>query len=466
MIGMTRGFLFHDRRDAGRILAGRLQGMDIDDPVVVALPRGGVPVAYEVARVLGAPLDIALVRKLGAPGQPELGIGALGEDGTVILDSETIEALAVTRGQIEAIVRREAAELERRRRLYRGDLEAIDVDGRSVILVDDGLATGVTAVAAAKVLRARGAARTIVAVPVCPAGSEQRLGAQLGEIVCLEQPLRFGGVGAWYEDFSPTPDREVVALLRASRVQRQDTLDGGLGKPARPATPREGAAAIRTSDGVALDADFRSPRDPRGIVVFVHGSGSSRRSPRNVAVARYLEQHGFATLLFDLLTLDEARDRGNVFDIDLLSRRLVDVTRWVRRQPGLAKLPLAYFGASTGAAAALRAAAALGPVVGAVVSRGGRPDLAGGALTQVRAPTLLIVGGDDSNVLELNDEAATLLAGRHELAVVPGAGHLFEEPGALEQVARLAGDWLERNLTAASSDDARNRGSDTERRSA
>ena len=213
MIGMARGFLFHDRRDAGRILAGRLQGMDLDDPVVVALPRGGVPVGYEVAQALGAPLDIALVRKLGAPGQPELGIGALGEDGTVILDSEAIQVLAVTRGQIEAIVAREAAELERRRRLYRGDLDAIDVAGRTVILVDDGLATGVTAVAAAQVLRARDAARVVVAVPVCPAGSEQRLGQRLGEIVCLEQPTRFGGVGAWYEDFTQTTDREVVALL-------------------------------------------------------------------------------------------------------------------------------------------------------------------------------------------------------------------------------------------------------------
>jgi putative phosphoribosyl transferase len=449
VIGMTRGFRFHDRRDAGRILAGRLQGMELDDPVVVALPRGGVPVAYEVAQALGAPLDIALVRKLGAPGQPELGIGALGEDGTVILDSETVQAMAVTRSQIEAIVEREAAELERRRRLYRGDVAAIDVAGRTVVLVDDGLATGVTAVAAAQVLRARGAARLIVAVPVCPAGTERRLGDRLGEIVCLEQPLRFGGVGAWYEDFTQTPDREVIALLRASRVAKRDLGERDAATAGRPPLPHDGVTTIRTGEGAALDADFRAPRPPQGIVVLVHGSGSSRLSPRNVAVARHLERRGFATLLFDLLTAAEARDRGNVFDIDLLSRRLVDVTRWVRRQPGLGQLPLAYFGASTGAAAALRAAAALGPVVAAVVSRGGRPDLAGDALAQVAAPTLLIVGGDDWNVLELNDEAATLLAGPHELAVVPGAGHLFEEPGALEQVARLAGDWLELHLGSA-----------------
>jgi predicted phosphoribosyltransferase len=220
-----RGFLFHDRRDAGRRLAVPLREKGLEDPVVVALPRGGVPVAFEVADALDAPLDIALVRKLGAPGQPELGIGALGEDGAVILDGDATRALAVTSEQIEAMVRRESAELERRRRLYRDGHEAIDVRGRTVILVDEGLATGVSAVAAVQVLRARSAARVVVAVPVCPAGVQRRLGEQLGELVCLEQPSRFGGVGAWYEDFSQTTDREVVELLAASRSTGSGSCD-------------------------------------------------------------------------------------------------------------------------------------------------------------------------------------------------------------------------------------------------
>lgn len=452
MTGVSAGFVFHDRREAGRALAGRLREMEIHSPIVVGLPRGGVPVAYEVARELGAPLDIGLVRKLGAPGHPELGIGALGEDGTVVIDSEAIGVLAVTRAQIEAIVAREATELERRRRLYRRDLPAADVTGRTVIVVDDGLATGVTATAAAQVLRARGAARVIVAVPVCPAGTAERLREQLDEIVCLECPSRFGGVGAWYEDFSQTSDREVVSLLDAGHMDLQHEDRSGTGPAGGPSSPNARERSIRASDGAVLEATLRSPPAPNGLVVFVHGSGSSRRSPRNVAVARYLEERGFATLLFDLLTAVEARDRHNVFDIDLLTRRLVDVTRWTRRQPGLAELPLAYFGASTGAAAALRAAAMLGDLIGAVVSRGGRPDLAGHALTEVTSPTLLIVGGDDWNVLDLNDEAASLLPGPHELTVVPGAGHLFEEPGTLEQVARLAGDWIERNLARGAPD--------------
>jgi putative phosphoribosyl transferase len=172
-----------------------------------------VPVAYEVARALGAPLDIALVRKLGAPGHPELGIGALAEDGTLILDREAVRELGVEGARIETTVRREAAELERQRRLYRGDREAIDVEGRAVVLVDDGLATGGTAIAAVAMLRERGAARIVVAVPVCPAGIGKRLGDRVGELVCLESPRRFRGVGAWYADFAQTSDSEVLELL-------------------------------------------------------------------------------------------------------------------------------------------------------------------------------------------------------------------------------------------------------------
>ena len=214
---MQRRIPFHDRRHAGRLLAEQLADFAQEDPVVVGLPRGGVPVAFEVARALSAPLDIGLVRKLGAPGQPELGIGALGEDGTVVLDADTIDALAIRREEIEAVLARERTEIERRRDLYRQGLPPLDVRDRTAILVDDGLATGVTAVAAAQVMRAAGAARVIVAIPVCPAGATARLSSQFDEIVCLETPFRFGGVGSWYGDFSQTSDSEVVELLGIAR---------------------------------------------------------------------------------------------------------------------------------------------------------------------------------------------------------------------------------------------------------
>ena len=189
-------------------------------------------------------------------------------------------------------------------------------------------------------------------------------------------------------------------------------------------------------------------------MIFAHGSGSSRLSPRNVQVASALNGARLATLLFDLLTEDEALERHNVFDIGLLGDRLVAATRWARDDAELAALPIGYFGASTGAAAALCAAAALGDDIRAVVSRGGRPDLAGHRLAEVTAPTLLIVGGDDWNVLELNDEAATALRCPHQLDVVPHATHLFEEPGALERVAQLATDWFVERLAIEGGHDA------------
>ncbi len=177
-------------------------------------------------------------------------------------------------------------------------------------------------------------------------------------------------------------------------------------------------------------------------MVFAHGSGSSRHSPRNRYVAQVLNAAGFGTLLFDLLTVEEERNRANVFDIELLASRLVGVTTWLTGQTDTASLPIGYFGASTGAGAALTAAADPRVQVNAIVSRGGRADLAGRALTKILAPTLLIVGGLDHDVIELNRRAQAMIPGRCELAIVPGAGHVFEEPGTLRQVAELACNWF------------------------
>ena len=205
------------------------------------------------------------------------------------------------------------------------------------------------------------------------------------------------------------------------------------------------------SGALALDGDLAVPPGASAIVLFAHGSGSSRHSERNRYVARELQMHGLATLLFDLLTQEEeAIDAvsGRLrFDIGLLAARLVDATDWVRGEPQLRELPLGYFGASTGAAAALLAAVERPHAAAAVVSRGGRPDLAGDALPRVRVPTLLIVGGEDHQVLRLNREAMRRMGSEVSLEVVAGATHLFEEAGALETVARLAGDWFRRQLT-------------------
>jgi len=198
---------------------------------------------------------------------------------------------------------------------------------------------------------------------------------------------------------------------------------------------------------IELDGELVLPPSATGVVLFAHGSGSSRFSPRNTFVAEVLQQHGIGTLLFDLLTRAEDQDYATRFDIDLLTRRLLAATAWLQTNPQTQTLHAGYFGASTGAAAALQAAAAMGNKITAVVSRGGRPDLAGEtALSQVTAPTLLIVGSADYGVIELNQQAYVLLHCEKKLTLIPGATHLFEEPGTLEQAARSAAKWFEKHL--------------------
>ena len=201
------------------------------------------------------------------------------------------------------------------------------------------------------------------------------------------------------------------------------------------------------ADQVELDGELILPPSAKGVVLFAHGSGSSRFSPRNTYVAEVLQQHGIGTLLFDLLTREEDQDYETRFDIALLTRRLLAATAWLQSNPNTQTLELGYFGASTGAAAALQAAAEMENEIAAVVSRGGRPDLAGEvALRRVTAPTLLIVGAADYGVIELNQQAYALLNCEKELTLIPGATHLFEEAGTLQQAARNAADWFVQHL--------------------
>lgn len=434
--------VFDDRRDAGRRLGVLLARFIEERPVVVALPRGGVPVAAEVARAIGAPLDVLAVRKIGAPAEPEYGIGALAEDGTAVLDTASARHLGVTQEELDRIVEREGRRIRRAVDLFRGGRAPADVRGRTVIVVDDGVATGLTDLAAVRALRARGAARIVVAVPVGQAAALDMLRQEADEVVCHTVPRELMGVGHWYQDFSQVSDEDVLALLAEA------------GSPAPAAPPAGATPAVRELvidlDGIRLRGDLGVPQGAKDLVIFAHGSGSSRLSPRNRAVARRLESAGLATLLLDLLAEQEEGRRDLVFDIPLLAARLEAVTRWTRDEPVVHGLPVGYFGASTGAGAALRAAAALGDDVRAVVSRGGRPDLAGDRLPLVRAATLLIVGSRDPEVLQLNLRAAERLVCPHRVEVVEGATHLFEEPGTLESVAGLAIDWFLARLPVVS----------------
>ncbi|MGE5697245.1 MAG: phosphoribosyltransferase family protein [Candidatus Sericytochromatia bacterium] len=431
--------LFDDRVDAGRQMGQRLESLRGRDVVVLGLPRGGVPVAFEVAKALQAPLDVLVVRKLGVPFQPELAFGAIGEGGEVrVINDAVVREACLSRDDIDAVESEQRAELQRRSDRIRGGRGRISLTGRIAVIVDDGIATGATAKAACQVARASGASRVVLAVPIGPDDIVARFAGYADEVVCLHAPEFFFAVGQGYRHFTQTSDDEVIALLDRARNDFAEAaaVDAAADPPLRDEEVKVLAGPVPVAGHMTI------PENPAGMVVFAHGSGSSRHSPRNRYVAEVLNRAGLATLLFDLLTPDEERNRANVFDIELLAHRLVDVTGWLASQPDTAALPVGYFGASTGAGAALVAAADPRVKVAAVVSRGGRPDLAGEALMKVRAPTLLIVGGYDETVLDLNRRAGSVVPGMCEIVVVPRATHLFEEPGALQQVAELARDWF------------------------
>jgi len=461
--------VFRDRQHGGQVLAAKLARFREARPIVFGLARGGVPVASEVARFLGAPLEPMVVRKIGAPDCPEYAIGAIAEGGGAWVNPEALREIRLSDEDVATLAEIEAVELARRVRAYRGDRPFPDVSGRTAIVVHEGGAPGATARAAARTARRAGAAQVVLAAPVIAASSEADLRLEFDDIVAVDLPTDFVAVGLWYQRFGQVSDAEVLDHLRRAREPRPD---GGSGEelwngewigpdpgPESEDEAEEEFLAIpfdssRSGPGT-LEAMLVTPESARGLVMFVHGSGSTLNSPRNRFVASRLQHAGFATLLFDLLTPEEAAEdevTGRLrFDIDLLAARVLAATRWMAALPRTSALPLGYFGASTGAAAALVAAAAEPDLVAAVVSRGGRPDLVDAAtLGRVRAPVLLIVGRTDEEVLELNRATLPHLHAAR-LEVVRGATHLFEEPGALDAVVRLAAGWFERHLADASS---------------
>lgn len=420
---------FEDRLSAARLLAARLATFRGTRPLVLGIPRGGVPMARVVAEALDGDLDVVLVHKIGAPGNAEFAIGSVSELGEVVL-GPAAAAVGADADYVTREVEAQGRALRERRRLLSPVDAPADPTDRVVIVVDDGVATGSTMLAALTLLRRSRPRRLVAAMAVAPPATVRRLAGAADDVVCLDTPSEFRAVGQFFGDFTPVTDDEVVAALRDFRRGREAHVE-----------------AVEIAAGAAtLRGDLVVPADAIGLVLFAHGSGSSRKSPRNGFVAAELRRRGLATLLMDLLSEDEDLVRANRFDIGLLTERLAAATDWAARRGDVGRLPVGYCGASTGAACALRAAAALGERVDAVVSRGGRPDLALDDLDRVRAPTLLIVGGDDSDVLALNRLALARLACPKELAVVPGATHLFEEPGTLEKAAALAAEWFARHL--------------------
>lgn len=424
--------IYRDRHHAGVVLARELSGYAGQSPLIVAIPHGGVPVAAAVAQALEAELDIMVVHKLGVPGHPHIAAGALTSGGAANINHRAIGSFGVTPVALERALDRERLVLEQHERVLRSGRPAKSVAGRTVIVVDDGIATGTTLRTAVTALRARGASKVVVAVPVAAEQALEVLRHEADEIVCPSITARFFSIGQSYEDFAPVGAAFAQRLLDVHETAAQS---------ARKTASLVGHDVPVQLGDVRIAGTLTVPDDARGMVVFLHGSGSNRFGPRHAFVARALERAGFATLLVDLLTAEEQAGDADVHelgnDVRFLGRRAVAILDWLNLHPKLSKLPLALFGSSSGAAAAMIAASERPKQVLAVVSRGGRPDLAEQALPNVEAKTLLIVGSDDHAVLELNRAAALRLRAPHRLEVIADATHLFAEPDSLEQVSEL-----------------------------
>ena len=423
---------YWNRDHAGRQLARALRRYSMAHPLILALTSEGVVVARQVAERLSAELDALVVVEVTDPNDPGVTIGAVSEGGVSMFDRNTCERQGLDPVDVEAAVHRGMSELKRRVLAIRGGRPLVDVTNRLVIVVDDGIESGVRMSSAVAYVRRAGAARVVVAAPLGWRTAVENLQTVADEVVCPAVVSEARSIDDRYEEDEVVTDSEIATILRLS--SRHDVV-------VSVTDPHHRGWQVHSTLGI--------PRGAHGVVVFAHGSGSSRLSPRNQEVAASLNEAGFATVLFDLLTEDESHDRSLVFDINYLAERLIAVVDWCAQDDRLGDLPLGLFGASTGAAAALAAAARRPAVVRAVVSRGGRPDLAETSLRSVEAPTLLIVGGDDAEVLTLNEFALERLGGPARLEIIPGATHLFEEPGAMNRVSLLAASWFDEFMTVA-----------------
>jgi len=429
---------FIDRTSAAVELAEALSAYRDKHPLVLAVPCGGVPIGRVVADTLGGDLDVVLVRALVASSGSTTVQGFIDELGIVRL-SDAAHRAGIDVGCVEDEASRQFGLLCDRRKLYSGGQAPLDPAGRIVIVVDDGIATGATLQAVLTSLRARRPTQLVCAVPIAAPESVAAIEALCDEMVCLAASQDAPTPGPHDQRFTPVDDGDVIALLS--------------GAPAMSVRPAEIVArTVRIAAGsIDVLGDLDVPAGAEGLVIFVHGRSSGRSSPRSRFLARMLGQRHLATLLCDLGC--DAGPDGQALPADTaaLAGRVESVLAWARSDACVRGLPIGLFGAGTGAAAVLIAASKR-PAVKAIVSRGGRLDFVGRtALARVTTPTLLIVGAADTDVLAVNRSAVASMHGKAKLSIVPEAGHLFGESGALEDVAVLASLWFRCHLTGSAS---------------
>jgi putative phosphoribosyl transferase len=421
---------FADRRDAGRRLAAVLGEFRYQNPVVVGIPRGGMPVAAEIARALGAPLEVIGLCALAPLGDPNCAIGVVAERDISVIDQHAVHELRLGADELDAAVEHARHQLDDQLSRYYPSQRRLAVAERAVLLIDDGLVSSGSVQAAARSLRARGATRIVLAVPVAESKSAIAAREWVDEVVCLQYQREPGALRFWYDDFSRTSEQEVRALVGEHA-----------GAGARD-------VAIEVAPGAVLSGDLTVPWGAyaRGAILLAQGSRSTPLV-RSQSLAAALNKAGLATLLLDLLVPGEQVDPTDMFDLDVLAQRLVAATNWVRCQPETARLALGYFGTDYGSAAALVAAAKLRAGICAVVSCDGHPDAAQSWLGEIIAPVLAIVSEPDTSVLRRTRDAQRQLRCATELAVVQPPSQAFEGPDAVDRVAGLAIEWFTQHLS-------------------
>ncbi|HLF77801.1 MAG TPA: alpha/beta fold hydrolase [Dehalococcoidia bacterium] len=419
--------MFRDRKDAGEQLAAVLKERNFEKPLVLGIPRGGVPVAAEVARAIGGELAVVVARKLGAPGNPELAIGATTETGATYINAGVAIAAGADQRYIEAEKQKQVLEARRREELFDHHRRR-PVKDRTVIIVDDGIATGATAIAAVRSMKAEGAAHVVLAVPVGPQEMIQLLGGEADEVVCLDEDPGFWSVGQAYEDFSQVSDEEVLQILDAFATKA--TVD-----PSR--------RVEITRDGLRLTAILDSPagKGPFPLVIFVHGLGSSKGSARNVVIANQLVEEGIATLLFDLSGHGESstdpEDGMDAYVADLGA-----AFDWSVLQEEVDAGAIGIAGSSLGATVAAIAVAEGSVKPAALLLRA--PPMDAHQFRAVQVPTLVLIGSRDP--LRRNVERDVAGCPELTLSVVEGASHLFEEPGTLQEALERTVRWFRSRL--------------------
>lgn len=413
---------FQNRTQAAQLLADELESFRALRPVVLGIPRGAVPMAKIIADRLGAELDVVLVKKVAHPRHPEFALASVTEEGEILLGTGAFQ-YGMIEEDLEDQARKIAGRLREVRALYTHGRPAISLRDRNVIVVDDGIATGATMRAAIASLRRQRVRRIVVAAPLVSEEAMRLLENEGVEVVALQVPEIFGAVSYYYENFAQVSDAEVGEYFRVS--------------------PRE--ISVPGAD-TRLDATLGLPLHAKAIVVFAHGSAHGRRSPRNQSLAEALNRLGYATLLADLMTVTEADDGLNQFDIGLLTSRLRAILTWVRNEESLQHLPLFIYGTQTGASAAIAVAAHPGPAPEALLCRSGRPDLVDELLPQLSVPTLFLVGGEDGPLRHLHEDAFQKMHGERRLHLIEGAGAFIDSDSQMQDVIDESAKWIERHL--------------------